>query len=637
MSAFWETFGSSSSVEEESVNTTPIVSTVLSTYGIPYSSNVGGPLSGFDIKHMPALDAIKMSLLEASGGAFTNGLYELAVNEHGIVYAYQAGKAIYNYVDEYTTFQTVTVTDKCSGVTVQGRRPRAHWVSTDWLPIWGDGPKEVLDYGTLMSDCLMPNYSQHSAIVYKDPNLTTGSNGWADNIDSLYESRSPYDTILGYAYEVNLGSNATIYTTIERSATTFYPIKLDSIGTLVRPASIDMKGDSSSCWEGMGTTVEGGVPIELPDDFSTDSNGNSTFIKVDKVYFIGQLLTIFPRPKTPGAAILDESSRTPYDFGIQAIVDDKRSVFRLSEGTHYAVAYDSDFKPSLVFANLSDRLDQFIYGEGASIDILPIGLWYENEQKTNLTDITIVPLSPNTAMWVSAAWVSVELAVPSLRIFDPNGQENIANLVANDLEFNIKPIIVNATPAKLVDETGTLLNDIDSILDHDPTTAQDMQDTKQEIAMDKQDGGGGINLTLSFIDDPSGIAAALYAYYNYGNVTLTVHTCGPNEAPILGAMGSSGIINEIVYSYNDSSSYTISVSEGPMVVGGPTSAAFDTTPKGTEDLNIQGIIIQDSGNGVDFKVRLDNLGDRQAINMCGAVLRVGDRVSCSVHNNPVEM
>ena len=37
-----------------------------------------------------------------------------------------------------------------------------------------------------------------------------------------------------------------------------------------------------------------------------------------------------------------------------------------------------------------------------------------------------------------------------------------------------------------------------------------------------------------------------------------------------------------------------------------------------------------------FKVRIDGVGERIAINMSPDVLRVGDKVQCSIHNNPVE-
>jgi hypothetical protein len=97
-----------------------------------------------------------------------------------------------------------------------------------------------------------------------------------------------------------------------------------------------------------------------------------------------------------------------------------------------------------------------------------------------------------------------------------------------------------------------------------------------------------------------------------------------------------GIINQINYSYTDSQSYTISVNEGPKLVG--QLAQIGTGPyfKAAEDVSRGGIIIEDPGNHINYTVRLDQYGDRPAINCCDQILRTGDRVSCTIHNNAVE-
>jgi hypothetical protein len=66
-----------------------------------------------------------------------------------------------------------------------------------------------------------------------------------------------------------------------------------------------------------------------------------------------------------------------------------------------------------------------------------------------------------------------------------------------------------------------------------------------------------------------------------------------------------------------------------QIEGGPS-------PMRSEDISAVGTIIQDMGNHVNFKVRMDGFGERIAVNLSRHILRVGDKVSCTVHNNPVE-
>jgi len=65
------------------------------------------------------------------------------------------------------------------------------------------------------------------------------------------------------------------------------------------------------------------------------------------------------------------------------------------------------------------------------------------------------------------------------------------------------------------------------------------------------------------------------------------------------------------------------------VDGGPT-------PMMVEDVGAKGTIIQSAGDNINFKVAINGYGERWAICTTPQILRVGDIVQCSVHNNPVE-
>ncbi len=51
---------------------------------------------------------------------------------------------------------------------------------------------------------------------------------------------------------------------------------------------------------------------------------------------------------------------------------------------------------------------------------------------------------------------------------------------------------------------------------------------------------------------------------------------------------------------------------------------------------LRGTVIADLGNHIHYRVRIDGFGEQVAINCQSEVLRVGDKITCTVHNNPVE-
>jgi hypothetical protein len=73
-----------------------------------------------------------------------------------------------------------------------------------------------------------------------------------------------------------------------------------------------------------------------------------------------------------------------------------------------------------------------------------------------------------------------------------------------------------------------------------------------------------------------------------------------------------------------------------MLYGGLPNITTGAAVKMTEEVSANGTILQDEGNHVMFKVLVDGVGVRQAMNTSPSVIRVGDRVSVTIHNNPVE-
>ena len=238
----------------------------------------------------------------------------------------------------------------------------------------------------------------------------------------------------------------------------------------------------------------------------------------------------------------------------------------------------------------------------------------------------------------------VDIQTPCIKIYDPRSAEGTfgkAHEIATTLEYKLAALVSVDEPAPVA-FNGSSINMEQIQVDHDPTTQQNFQETDFEQAMDQMVGGGGISLTLSFLDKGGceKLSSELHDYMNAGNGSVVTYVCGPDSAPKLGGVGfdSNSIINEIVYSYADSNSYTISVSAGPRLVGGFTSVTGGVLSKKVESFPSSGTVVEDLGNHIHFKVLLDGYGSSPilAINTAPMIIRVGDKVQCTIYNNAVE-
>jgi hypothetical protein len=249
----------------------------------------------------------------------------------------------------------------------------------------------------------------------------------------------------------------------------------------------------------------------------------------------------------------------------------------------------------------------------------------------------ILPTSPLKGFFVQEIHVGVSLSTPSIEVYHPDGEGRVAISVAEGLTFMLGALMVREEPNPIA-FNGSILDQAAGIKDHDPTTTQSLSDTPVEKAYDSM-GGLGTTITLACLDEGqcAKLSGALYGFLNSGSGITSTYVCGPGtSAELCGRAPNGGVIDSIVYSYQDSSSYTVSVSTGPLISGDFAQIDGGPSLRATEEVSGTGTIIEDAGNHVNYKVRIDGIGDRFAINMIPAVLRVGDVVQCSIHNNPVE-
>lgn len=665
---FWQDFGVNNLDTVECTTGGSLAVDVLRTYGIPYNGNEGGSLSNLDIKHMDALAVIKMSLMEQS--ADDAAIYEPMVNEEGEVEFNAIGAYAGNVTDDlYYELQTGTYVEPCVGVLVTGGKPLPYRRDLEWKPIWiTEDRKEIYDMFNMDTNCMRDDFNRYCTIVFPDPQLETD---YEDGIDNLYEinENNAYDTIMGYARYIDYPDKLdTPELTIEKNDTATIPITIGveesggvpgmpSVGTLQkRPEIVENPWDDATCYEGTQETVnwQDGIKVIIPDSFRFQNVRETTvdkFTRISAVYIVGMPIDyLASEPITDVAAF----SETPDQSEISKIayVDaTANSVFKLDEGTHYAVAYDdSDLTrivPYIVFSANSRKLDPGDYGDDTTIDIVGGDYTTVLGGPGEYTG-TILPIAKTKGFIVRQIFAMVDLETPCISIFHPDGVGNKAREIAENLEYLVAPLVLVEEPPPIA-YNGREVNQEEGIRDHDPTTAEALSDTEMENIMDEMD-GGGMTVAMSFLDGDGNynesigqverLSETLYDYMNSGDGVAATYVCGPNAEPRLGGAGadSKTIVNSITYSYSDSNSYTISVNTGPKLVGGFGSVTGGPAYKQVDgDMSIKGTVIQDMGNHLYYKIRLDGLGDRVALNCCTKVIRVGDKVMCSVHNNPAEL
>ena len=286
--------------------------------------------------------------------------------------------------------------------------------------------------------------------------------------------------------------------------------------------------------------------------------------------------------------------------------------------------------------------------------------------------------------------VVVERKRPSIDIFDPVGGafgtasqfvtyvpgdpgEDVSNGVVDKTQgaiSNVKrkygirytPVIIvdepqpiayaSTGPISSIDGTTTLpaskiIDQSDGIVDSDPTTVQDLDDSELAILQDNTN-GSTIDITLPFcygvdntVTPPLRGTECLEIAQNFLELQqliteTTSVVLGPDSTPRLGdRMQDGSTINEISYSYSDSSQYLITLTTGPLYM---TSGSFND-PRyqlQVEDVTREGVVVQDAGDGTTYVVRIEGFGEITALLMVLDDISVGDKVQIRLYNYPVE-
>lgn len=633
----WPGFSESDGFEEDAPETESIATRVLDTYGIPYSGDAGGPLDKVDMKMMDAISAIKASLLEH--WAITGRHMEMVVNPSGEVEFIEVDNVSGDISDRYYSIQGVSYKTDVSGVMVQGGDPLPRRETRDWTNLNStEQGAHIHDVSDLYDNCTVRDLRRHAAISYEDPHLSSSYN---DGIENLYEINDPFQKIVGYAYNiVPVLAEGRDDVTIQFNNTSNIPIKVGTkLGTLAKPpeAAFDV-----NCYSGWTEEIELGdaqqVSIPVTTRFTTKYGTTyDRFIRVTGVYILGyQCDTLWGVPIDEKSSLSGESTEAN-TVPFASINSPGVRVFKLQPGINYGTKYDTDGNLYIQFVDKSHPSVNVRWGDDMTLYLSSDCAYVlRYGASTKIEGASVLPLDYGTGVLVlGGIWMSIEVDMPSISIFDPKAD---ALNIAKNFIFEVAPLILNDPPAPVA-YNGQLLDMSQGFADHDPRTTQNFTDTEYELAVRDMSAGAGATISLSSLGEEECVTLSekIYDDMRADNGVKTTHICGPNCNPQLGGRGiSGGVINSISYSYTDGGSYTVSVDEGPKFLGNNAGITGGAYIKKTEEHTTTGTVLQDEGSHIMYKVLIPGLGVRQAINTTPEVIRTGDKVNVTVHNNPVE-
>ena len=265
------------------------------------------------------------------------------------------------------------------------------------------------------------------------------------------------------------------------------------------------------------------------------------------------------------------------------------------------------------------------------------------------------PGSLSTVVFPALVHLLCSIDKPSVRVtkksLDPvaqfQGEESsdyreVLQGIAAGISLCATPIINVNPPQPIIYNSGNGAITVDQekcILDNDPTSVQDMENTPCEIMTKDLNGKSIVDLTLPFLTEDEGVSACNFLYteasheYTEGSAVVDGMSVSASD---LGKLYNGGVINRITWSYQDSSSFRANISYGSSLTG-ISSGSMSMYVQATDNaLSREAIVIADKGNGYEFIVNVKTLGTFKAVSMILADISVGDTVNVTIYNNVAE-
>lgn len=678
--------------------TEPLSTFILTAFGIPFDAGFafkGSELPGYDIKNQNAATMLKLALLtELIGGRFI----EIEIDEFGVARYYDVGSTPATDLDIRYCVPTSTLTEPIDLVIVRGYDPPPIRELRDSFD--GLKNKELMAYEDCAQDsCEKSFVSRYATISYDDPLLDQQYLDDVKNSYELaaFETLVGYlvdldmpdnvDNIPGF--RITFGDTTKEYIKVPATIINNTINTPQTIGAAFGGAGsrgFSTFGDSSITSQPgqQGNRVGGNVPILI--NVINESNVNNLptcgavlssitggqitlpkdrFIRENKFGrlesdFIGVVDVVFAGNK------IKSFTASPGGFGFDAsifwVVSPNKELVELPHGRNWTWTVDTSENIQIyLFSILEDARASVtcqVYSDpgqfaSSTAPVQDLVYAYSNDLLTRFpaaNEQFICNIGDFLGYWNESGemCVVVERRRPSIDIFDPLGN---AAAIADQISVLYTPVIMVDEPPPItyastrtlssIDGTRTIastgvIDQADGIVDADPTTTQDLEESELSILQDNTD-GFTLDISLPFCTEADclTIAQQLLALQE-ADVRTSSIVLGPDSDPRLGQLMPDGsVINEISYSYSDSSQYLITISTGPkyQTVGSFNDSKYQLR---TEDVTRDGLVLQDAGNGAEYVVRVDGFGEITALSMILDDISVGDRVNVRIFNNPVE-
>ncbi len=674
--------------------TKPLSQFVLETFNIPFSLPVlGGEMPGQDIRNQDASTILKLSLatelLDPPEG--NSGFAEIELDENGIARFYVVGANQATNLDIRYCIPTSQITTPADLVIVRGYDPPPRRELRSSF----DGLKnaEIMDYSECAAgSCDEKAVGKFATISYDDPLL---DQVYLDDILNSYELEA-FESLIGYIVDLDLPDGADrddpnfipgLKITFGDTTKEYISTNADlinnfvSVGTTGQGFLGQNVGATTSAQLTFGSSSFGGggsinVSVTEVDEKTGECTESNTSIAGSKIFlpasrferlnkfgnvesdFIGVSEIIFSGRKVITLTLFG-------DISLDIFVRPQKELINLQHGKNWVWDVDQDGNVEIeLFSILENEAVARIcdiYLGNVDVDTIARHSIDTPNVAEELGEPALEGLICNIGDRLGYLSLNNKICIvvdrkrPSIDIFDPAGN---ATTIAEQFIDPNGPFGIRYTPIVIIDEPapiayasttplssidGTkiiaiegIIDQADGIVDADPTTTQDLEDSELSVLQDNTN-GSTVDITLPFCTDQEclQIAKNFLAQQNQVITTQSV-VLGPTSEPRLGDVVPDGaVINEINYSYSDASQYLITITTGPKYL---TAGSFNDSKYQlrTEDVTREGVVLQDVGNGAEYVVRIEGFGEITALSMIVEDISVGDRVNVRIYNNPVE-
>jgi len=621
---------------------TSVAEDVINTFDLDGTPTGGSPLLGYDIYNRDPYQMIQLSLAAAAFGDSNTPMKECYINGEGNVVFNALGTGS-SATDIYYSVPSDSYELTCDTVVVTGceippsrelRDPQNLFTLGNTSEAGETGPW----YHSIGNIVPAKNMFQEGWIEYN--RLQTG-----DKIKDTWEL-GDFENIVTFAYIANISFFDSGCTDVQFRDSSVRYYALPSFGTMQEGHKLKAPLE--------GTEVPVLEGVEVPD------SSQKKFKGVRRVLIYGYKLNGIRFYHDAGGGAV-----TPYVY-----VDTLQpSVFELRRGDDYVVNKKAGEVVKITFANnvIRKKYREF-FGKStpetseagvSSFMIHPESIITAAATGVKVPDPTTI-VAGKLADGVSDATGGLGIDTPSVfpigkgesgyavlklfvevdwdnpSIFIKDSRDIITKVKLEEgVSIKIYPIVVDDPPAPMA-HNGTLITQSDVKPDDDPATVDLWSKLDKQEILDSLK-GGDMNITLPFLDEAGVMqASSVILSLRQESVSTTAYTCGPDCNPDLGASAldtGGGVINRIVYSYQDSSRYVVNVYCGSKWNGinGWGQSINEAT---TEQKSFDGKVINASKNNTDFVVFVNGIGQIPCVNATKDIICNGDKVKITVYNNP---